>query len=368
MEKSEQKRSLNRKSFDGITRIEFQHDGVTETSISAVCRENETFSDFLHRIQSEAIPAGTSIICQDIFASRQSIKPIPEINHPVTWIEPLDHTGRHLTGTQIWTIQGADVRRITLNNRIVGSIFEDRYVRYCRLGGLGTANPDLSRQIQAHNTFLEMQQLLTQTDMNFHNVIRTWFYNDRILDWYGDFNRARTQYFMDHKITLAEFPASTGIGAPNPSGSALTAGLLAVIPKSPSAAWKTVESPMQENPSEYGSSFSRAAEMETPDYRKLFISGTASISYDGQTVHTGDIYKQIELTMQVVLLILESRKMYWIDVNRALAYFKDPRFLDPWNCWCKENPAFSLPLCITHADVCREDLLFEIELDALVIK
>jgi len=340
---------------------------MEEIIISAVCGNSEDFSDFLLRVRSTYIPSDAEIICQDIFGPPLPDKSLTASTHPVTWILPLGNTPHDLTGTQIWAIRRRSVERVIHNGRIVGSVFEDDHFRFCRLGGLGIGNPNLSREIQAHHAFFEMQQILSCLKMDFHDVMRTWFYNDRILDWYDTFNFVRTTFFRDQNINLSQFPASTGIGAGNPLGASLTAGLLTAVPKCMNAMWKTVESPMQENPDKYGSSFSRAAELITPDYHRLFISGTASISYDGLTMHHGDIYRQIELSMQVISSILDSRGMDWTDVTRGLAYFKEPLFLKSWRNWC-EQQSISLPLCTVYADICRRDLLFEIEVDAVTKK
>lgn len=356
-------RKIEKSCSDGIITITFEHSQIREIAISAIAKPGENLSDFLRRVRG-SIPGSASVITQDVFGSADTKTSFVDPNHPITWIEPLSNAGNHFLSTQIQAIEGPQLHYIKQDGRTVGSLYEDKKSRYLRLAGLGLSDPALPAPQQARNAFLEMQRYLLQNDMTFHNVLRTWFYNDRILDWYSPFNQVRTQFFIDHDIVLSEFPASTGIGAPNPFNSALSAGLLAVAAKDSAASWKTVESPMQESPSEYGSSFSRAAELASQGLRRLFISGTASISYDGKTVHEGDIDKQIDLTMQVVKAILESRGMNWDDATRALAYFKEPNFLNAWNEW-NEKHRLSLPLCIAHADICRDDLLFEIELDAL---
>ena len=366
MERKEQANCIKYTNFDGIRIAEFRRGPVTEYIISASCGQNEGFADFLLKMQSLPALSETSVISQDIFGPHIEDPTITDPGHPVTWIQPPDYSGSCFQSTQIWAVKGLPVQRITYNQHVLGSLFEDDHTRICRLGGLGTTDPGISRQTQSRNTFIEMQQILLQAGMNFGNVLRTWFYNDHILDWYDEFNRVRTQLFKDYNMAPADLPASTGIGGSNPSGSALTAGLLAVTAKNPNTAWKSIESPMQKNPGRYGSSFSRAAELATPDYRRLFISGTASISRDGRTLHTSDIEKQIALTMQVVQSILESREMYWADSTRALVYLKEACFCDAWYNWCSRQNV-SLPHCFLHADICRNDLLFEIELDAVSI-
>ena len=99
----------------------------------------------------------------------------------------------------------------------------------------------------------------------------------------------------------------------------------------------------------------------------LTISGTASIEPGGQTAHVGDTEKQIALTMEVVEAILKSRGLGWGDTARAIAYFKDINEAHLLEQYCIEHNLPELPVAISHADVCRHDLLFEIELDAVKI-
>ena len=110
-----------------------------------------------------------------------------------------------------------------------------------------------------------------------------------------------------------------------------------------------------------------AVEINQPGSRLLTISGTASIAPGGETVHLDDCGKQIELTMEVVHEILKSRDMDWKHTSRAIAYFKDIDEAPLLEKYCIENNLPELPVAISHADVCRHDLLFEIELDAVKI-
>ena len=116
----------------------------------------------------------------------------------------------------------------------------------------------------------------------------------------------------------------------------------------------------------YRSSFSRAAEIISPDARQLFISGTASIKPNSHDVaYVGDIVRQIDCTMTAVLAILESRSYGWPDVTRAIVYLKEPVFLAPWRAWCAAHNLPDTFAAETVCDVCRDEWLFEIEVDAV---
>ena len=76
-----------------------------------------------------------------------------------------------------------------------------------------------------------------------------------------------------------------------------------------------------------------------------------------------DIEKQVDLTMCVIEGILKSRGMDFSDTIRAIAYCQRPEFYAAFKNWCcKRN--LGLPHCPSYSTVCRDDLLFEVELDA----
>jgi hypothetical protein len=68
--------------------------------------------------------------------------------------------------------------------------------------------------------------------------------------------------------------------------------------------------------------------------------------------------------MEVISAILCARGMDFNDVTRATAYFEHPLFKDYFDAWCAKRDLEGMPVVSIHADVCRSDLLFELELDA----
>ncbi|MBW2172401.1 MAG: hypothetical protein JRF69_10590 [Deltaproteobacteria bacterium] len=216
--------------------------------------------------------------------------------------------------------------------------------------------------------FERIDSAIRLAGMNFHHVVRTWLYIDRILSWYGEFNRVRSKFFAEQGLLEHRVPASTGVGMSNPAGVGLVANVLAIEPKNENVLVRTVESPMQCGAQTYGSSFSRAMEVVMPDYRRVYVSGTASIDPDGATVHLGEVDRQIEYTMEVVQGILESCNMSWSDVFRAIAYFKNSDDIPRLNDFLMSHGLSPLPVAMAHGDICRDDLLFELELDAVASK
>ena len=60
-----------------------------------------------------------------------------------------------------------------------------------------------------------------------------------------------------------------------------------------------------------------------------------------------------------------TRDMGWNDLFRVIAYFKDMADRLLLEKYCKEHDIPKFPLAIAHTDICRSDLLFEIEVDAM---
>ena len=117
-------------------------------------------------------------------------------------------------------------------------------------------------------------------------------------------------------------------------------------------------------------SFSRAAELRTPGWRRVLVSGTASILPGSHEVaHVGDIEAQVDCTMKAVEAIYASRGMSWRDVSGALVYLKRAEYREAWDRWLADHPEF--PRAHSRsivADVCRPEWLFELESDATVCK
>lgn len=261
---------------------------------------------------------------------------------------------------------GGGSRPLIRGDRTVGTAWEDANATYCFLAGV--LPPDLSapRGAQAAAIFPEMEALLAEAGMTFANVVRTWLYIDRVCEWYGEFNAARSAFFESRNVFNTFLPASTGIGSANLDGAAITSAAIAVKPKNSSVRAEIVESPLQAPAMAYRSSFSRAAEIFWPDERLLFISGTASIEPNSHDVaFVGDIEKQVDCTMKAVYAILESRGYGWKDVTRSIVYLKEPSFRAAWQNWLSAHGLPSDFASETVCDVCRDEWLFEIELDAV---
>jgi len=216
------------------------------------------------------------------------------------------------------------------------------------------------------SSFEQIEAALQKADMDFSHVMRTWYYVDDLLTWYDEFDAARTAFFQTRGVFDRLLPASTCIGAANPEGAALVSGVLAIRPRRSTIRIYEVSSPLQCPATDYRRFFSRAVEVAFSDHRLLTISGTAGIAPDGASMFADDVVKQIGRTLDVVEAILLSRSMDWKNTTRAVGYFRDIRNLPVFEACCRKRGIPPLPLVPAHATVCRADLLFEMELDAMI--
>jgi enamine deaminase RidA (YjgF/YER057c/UK114 family) len=282
---------------------------------------------------------------------------------PTTWVAGAACDGGPIAGIQIQAFTG-NVERITFGGRVVGSVFTDGGAGQCLVGGLTPADKTLSRAEQTRRTLEDLQMIFARAGFDLADTVRTWFFLEDILSWYDDFNHARTKIYSGVKFRTGSLPASTGVGAKNPAGAALALAAWAFRPFEKNSRAEEVASPLQCPAPAYGSSFSRALEMTTNAGRRLHISGTASIAPGGTTLWVGDVCKQVELTMDVVEAMLRTRGFTFADLTRATAYFRHLTDAGVFAEWLAANRLANLPVVATQCDVCRDDLLFELEAEA----
>jgi enamine deaminase RidA (YjgF/YER057c/UK114 family) len=364
--------TITRQKRPGIETVIVQREGIRELHMTIFPVHGERPSIMLWRLDSALRTHRASVVRHEIFGS---VSAAPEIFRsmkllfgegcwPVTWVEGAPCNGSPISGMHVMAVSGSPVDTIFQDGRPVGRVVTDAWARHCFLGDIRPADATNTQSAQTFSVYQQMETALTQTGMVLTDVARTWLFVDEILDWYGELNQARTEIFTQRNLFDKLVPASTGVGAKNVHNSALVAGAWAVQPMEGPMQIQEVVSPLQCPARAYGSCFSRAVEFETPGHRRLLISGTASIELGGRSARSGSVKGQINLTMTVVEAILTSRQMGYADVTRATAYFKHAKDGALFTEWCTKHRTF-LPTIITQADICRDELLFEIELDAI---
>jgi len=345
---------------------------LTEFHFTLRSLPGETPSALMERLAALLQQHQASVVRHEVFGSLGAHAEAMEtlkrkcggIEWPVTWVQGHDCAGQAIAGMHVMAVAGVPVDTLRLGKQVVGRIFNDGRARNCLLGNLLPADISACGELQAWQAFERIEQAVGLAGMNITHVARTWLFIDDILSWYGPFNIARKKYFEHRKLLGGFVPSSTGVGAGNLAGAALVAGAWAVLPGDGPFAMREVFSPLQCPAPNYGSCFSRAVELATPGLQRVMVSGTASIEPGGETARVNDPAGQIDLTMEVVEAILASRNLSFADITRATAYFKEIKDAPLFDAWCRKNE-ITLPCLSVQAFVCRDDLLFEIEMDAM---
>jgi chorismate lyase/3-hydroxybenzoate synthase len=212
-----------------------------------------------------------------------------------------------------------------------------------------------------------------QAQSPFHHVWRIWNFITAINEGEGDAERykhfclGRARAFAATHATATDFgyPAASAVGKPQGQRTLQVCWLAGREPA------ERLENPRQvsayDYPRRYGPaapSFSRA--MLTPD-PLLLISGTASI-VGHASVHAGDVRAQLEETLaNLESLLQHTRTRNAMGSSRlgpasvVKVYLRNPGDTAAVESRLRERLGHDVPFLILAADICRSELLLEIE-------
>lgn len=262
-------------------------------------------------------------------------------------------------------------------------------VRYLRImtphyreiivGGLYADDLNLPVREQSEQAFRKAEEILKAEQMNFGDIVRQWNYLENITDiahgnqCYQDFNDVRTLFYASSEWKSG-YPAATGIGTRH--GGVLidfnaVSGGVDIAP---------LDNDWQRAAHVYSDEvlISRRADRErgTPKFERgkslsdcrrkvIYISGTAAIRGE-ESVATGDVLSQTEITLENIqhLIGLEEGREKLPEHSGKLGllrvYLKNeedaPAVKADLDKLCPD-----IPIVYLYADVCREELLVEIE-------
>jgi enamine deaminase RidA (YjgF/YER057c/UK114 family) len=295
---------------------------------------------------------------------------------PLTYIQGHPPWGEGLAGViiravsrchpqdKVWTIrdQGKPVGRGWRREETVFLLLQN--IQGLALGPQQVNAPSLQvkRMIQRAAEILENQ------GASYCDVIRTWFYLADILGWYPEFNRARTAIYGRFGILPGQgngrlkLPASTGIRGELPTGAAGALDLLAIVgPPESRPLVKQLSNPGQQDAFQYGSAFSRGALIRHPDISLLQVSGTAAIDEQGQSLYAGDVRAQIDCTFDKIDALIGQEGAALADIAAACVFVKHPEDALVYHERVAARDLEALPAVVMVADICREELLFEMD-------
>ena len=205
------------------------------------------------------------------------------------------------------------------------------------------------------------------------HLIRVWNYLPEINreadgdERYRHFNSARQTAFRNSgRSIFGTVPAASALGSP--AGSPISIYFLAA--REPA---KMIENPRQTSayhyPPKFGAHspvFSRACILSGSAGTNLFVSGTASI-VGHETIHHGDVTAQTRETLANINALLDEANRivgsdrYSLGGLKFKVYVRQPSDLGAIESALSASLLASTPVVYLQADVCREDLLVEIE-------
>lgn len=214
-----------------------------------------------------------------------------------------------------------------------------------------------------------------QRESGHSHILRMWNYLDAINHGAGDAERYK-QFCVGRARTLgagwpaAHYPAATAIGRPEQDSPAR--GQLQIFWLAGKRPGEMLENPRQLSafryPRQYGPAaptFSRAVLLR--DAPLLMISGTASI-VGHASLHPGDLHAQCLETLANLRSVLQCAQKAGAALDAELGarsllkvYLREAGSAAQVESFLRENLQETTPFLILNADICREDLLVEID-------
>jgi enamine deaminase RidA (YjgF/YER057c/UK114 family) len=287
---------------------------------------------------------------------------------------------------EAWAIGGKSVQVERFTPQVLSVSYDSIRWVYCAGVCPPTAGGGIYAQTMEALTW--MRAGLAQAGSGFEQVVRTWFYLGDITgpeadhQRYQELNRARTDFYhdirfhcslLDPNAPRGVYPASTGIGM---AGAGLVMSCLALQTKRDDVFLLPLENPQQTPAYAYhpkyspqSPKFSRAVALVLGDYVTTWISGTASI-VNSETRYPGDVEKQTEQTIDNIerLIAPDNFALHGVagagaslsDVAKIRVYIKRAEDLAKCRAVCQRRFG-KVPVIYALADICRPDLLVEIE-------
>jgi enamine deaminase RidA (YjgF/YER057c/UK114 family) len=287
---------------------------------------------------------------------------------------------------EVWAVSGNSVRVRQCGPQAREVSYGGFRWVYC--AGITPSMPANGTYRQTLDALERMRTILVEAGSGFEHVVRTWFYLGGITEPEGDtqryeeLNRARTDFYSDihfypsllrQGAPKSVYPSSTGIGM---AGAGLVAGCLTFEAARNDVFLLPIENPLQ-TPAYF---YERGCSLQSPKFSRgmalvfgncvmTWISGTASV-VDSESCHPDDIEKQTGRTIDNIekLISRENFAAHGVDCSGASlhdlaavrVYIKHPEDFYKCKPVCERRLA-GVPSIFITADVCRSELLVEIE-------
>lgn len=269
-----------------------------------------------------------------------------------------------LNGTKIaamvWCRKATTVSRIS--DRMY-KVTERGIDEYWYTGGVSDADGSYGQTVALLDDLARclQEQGLTLRD----NCMRTWLFVQDIDSNYKGVVDGRNDVFDAQGLTSdTHFISSTGIeGRTESHVNKVMLDAVAVSGAGVGVRFLYGRSHLNRT-SEYGVRFERGTEIDYPDRKHVYISGTASIDNKGQIMYKGDVVRQTARMIENVEVLLSEAGCSFADVAAMTIYLRDPSDYAVVNrIFCERFP--NHPRIITQAPVCRPGWLIEMECVAI---
>jgi len=238
----------------------------------------------------------------------------------------------------------------------------------------------LSVRKQTEQIFETISSILIKEGMDINSIVRQWNYIERITDMDGEFQRY--QLFNDERTCFYEktkwpngYPAATGIGM-QAGGVVVDCLAIAGIEKE-----QALTNPLQIDAHAYTQEVLIGAEDQerkiktTPKFERakyiahantatVYVSGTAAIRGEG-SVGEGNAAQQTQLTLENIDYLVSEQNtansipgQFHQEMYRV--YVKQEEDFEQIKEVCSKSHAH-IPASFLLSDVCRDELLVEIE-------
>jgi chorismate lyase/3-hydroxybenzoate synthase len=222
-----------------------------------------------------------------------------------------------------------------------------------------------------HNAYSDILRFVKQK--GYPDLLRVWNYLSDINDQQDDLERYR-RFCIGRFNAFSEF----GTGFEQALRAATAAGLhspgLFIYFLAARGTSQPIENPRQLNPYHYppqysprSPSFSRAVVKDWGPHRQLFISGTGSI-VEHQSLHAGDVAAQLtEILRNIDTLVQHAASVSGTDFRDKCttsifkAYLRHAADLPLIREHLPHALGEGTPVLLLNADLCRKELLMEIE-------
>jgi chorismate lyase/3-hydroxybenzoate synthase len=215
-------------------------------------------------------------------------------------------------------------------------------------------------------------------ELRYPRIFRMWNFIPNInhpnaegLEVYRDFCRGRAEAFECYQAHGHGMPAATGVGS---LGGQIGFYFLAARSRGATHLENPLQQPAYTYPRDYGPrspSFARGTYLAGVDggSDQLYVSGTASI-LGHETVHAGDIVQQTQTSLRNIERLVSRTNLarYGIDADVNLSdlalvkvYVRNEMHMDVVRQACEAVLSPRTELVMLNVDICRADLLVEIE-------